>query len=328
MGTLKTYEVAVDSGSFFDVESISGRYLFSGLTRQTRHTFKVRAQRTDNTYGDEATVTGKTPIASLNNALFFRDCVNLEGEGERVAEHGVSTNVLREAADNDLETYTDETDIDIDISDGSNPTRVHAVYLISSGVTAYTGTPTGGTGTGWASRRPPLAVNNWEGTQVSTVVDNRVHDLYLLDNSFTATSVRVQLTGTGVRVYEIYLLQFGIELDANGDFVEINPDFVDRTAVLHEGVDGSILRETGLGGRHRWQVQYLAKFVPDLTEIQQSDIFLRWMEQNLNCFHFQEFTRYPARGYPASFMDSTTPVRLRGDSKLLGDVIRFRVGER
>ena len=300
-----------------------------GLARGADQSFDVRAKRADGTYGSEATITGTTPIASLHNSIFFRDCRNLEGEGERITEHGVSTNVLRAAADNDLETYTDETDIDIDISDGSDATRVHAIYTVTEGVTSHVGVATGGSGTGWSARTLPSTIKNWEGTDVSTTIDDKQYDLYLLDEDFTATSVQVTFTGTGVKVYEIMLLEFGIEIGANSDFTEISPDKVDRNFVLHESVDGGILRETSLGGRHRWQVQYLAKFVAQITEIEQSDTFLLWMERNLNCVHAMEFSRYPARVFPASFMDSTTPVRLRGDrSKLLGDVIRFRVGER
>ena len=328
MGTLASYEVNANSGGYIDTESKSGRYLVKGLDRGSDQSFDVRAKRDDGTTGTATTITGKTPIALIHNALFFRDCVNLEGEGERVTEHGVPTNVLREIADNDLETFSTQTDIDIDISDGSDPTRVHAVYTITEGVTSHVGIATGGSGTGWGARTIPSSVTNWEGSTVSTVVDGKQHDLYLLSDSFTATSVRVTFTGTNVRVYEIYLLEFGIELDANGDFTEINPDLVDRKAVLHDDVNGGILRETGLIVREKWETDFLAKFVPNLTEIERSDTFLRWRGRNLNFFFFQEYSRYVNRGYPASFMLPRVQVRLRGDSKLLGDVVRFRVGER
>lgn len=327
-GTLDSYEVNANSGGYVNTESRSGRYLVKGLERGSDQSFDVRAKRTDGTFGTATTVTGKTPIALIHNALFFRDCVNLEGEGSRVTEHGVSTNVLREAADNDLETYTDETDIDIDISEGSDATRVHAIYTITEGVDSHVGVATGGVGTGWTSRTIPSSVTNWESSTVSTTVDGRQHDLYLLDDSFTATSVQVTFTGTNVKVYEVMLLEFGIEIDANGDFTEINTDKVDRNFVLHESVDGGISRETGLGGRQKFETDFIAKFVPDLTEIPVSDTFLNWREDNLNFVFAQEYSRYVARVYPASFMLPRVQIRLRGDSKLLGDIVRFRIGER
>ena len=327
-GGLDTYEINPNSDGYIDVESISGRYLVKGLDRGADQSFDVRAKWKDGTYGNAETITGKTPIAIHHNTIFFKDCVNLQDNGERITEHGVSTNILREAADNDLETYTTETNIDIDISDSSDATRVDAIYTITEGVTSHEGTATGGTGTGWSSRTIPSSITNWEGSTVSTVIDGKQYDLYLLDDHFTATSVQVEFTGSNIRIYEIYLLEFGLELDANGDFTEINPDKIDRTFVLHNDVNGGIERETGIGGRQRWEIDYLAKFVPERTEIEQSDIFLNWRERNLNHFHFQEYSRYPARGYPASFMLPQVQVRLRGDSKGLGDIVRFRIGER
>ena len=327
-GTLQTYEISVNSGTYFDVKSTSGRYLISGLTRGTDQTFDVRAKRADGTTGSAAQVTGRTPIASLHNTLFFRDCVNLRDDGERITEHGDSTNILRAAADNDLETFTTETDIDIDISDGTDATRVDAVLVISEGVTRYEGVATGGTGSGWTARTIPDSVENWEGATVSTVIDGVQYDLYLLDTHFTATSVQVTFTGSNIKVYEVMLLEFGLELDANGDFTEINPDKVDRTAVLHQGVTGSIERETGIGEREKWETDFAAKFVAGRTEIEQSDVFLKWRENNLNFVFAQEYSRYPARVYPASFMLTRVPVRLRGNDKNLGDVVQFKIGER
>ena len=321
-------EMCIRDRGYLDVKSVSGRYLVRGLPRGSNQTFTVRAKKADGTYGDPETVTGKTPIASLHNALFFKDCVNLIDEGARITEHGNASNVLRAAADNDLETFITETDIDIDMSDGTDPTRVDAVFVVSEGVTHHTGIATGGTGSGWTARTIPASVKNWEGSTVSTTIDGVQYDLYLLDTHFTATSVQVTFTGSSIKVYELMLLEFGIELDANGDFTEISPDKVDRTAVLHKGVTGSIERETGIGGRERWEIDYLAKFVPGRTEIEKSDTFLKWRENNLNHVHVQEFTRYVNRVLPASFMQPRVPVRLRGNSKSLGDVVKIRVGER
>ena len=40
-------------------------------------------------------------------------------------------------------------------------------------------------------------------------------------------------TGANAKIHEIMLLEFGIEIDANADFTQINPDFVDRSGVVH-----------------------------------------------------------------------------------------------
>ena len=257
---LESYEVNPNNSAYTDTKSVSGRYLVSGLTRGSNQTFSVRAKRADGTTGSAVTVTKRTPIASLHNALFFRDCRNLEGKGSRVTEHGNSSNILRAAADNDLETYTDETDLAIDISDGTNPTRVDAIMTITEGVASHVGVATGGVGTGWTTRTIPTTIKNWEGTNVSTTVDNKQHDLYLLDTHFTATSVRVTFTGSNIRIYGIYLLEFGVEINCNGDMTEISPDFVDRNFVLHQQADGGVIRETGRGGRQKFEIDFTAKF--------------------------------------------------------------------
>lgn len=326
---LAEWQVNTNGQGYVNTGSKSLRFLVRGLERASAQSFAVRGVRVDGTFGAEATVTGATPIASLHNALFFRDCRNLLENGERITEHGNASNILRAASDNDLTTFTTETDIDIDISDGTSPTRVDAVLLISTGVDTHAGTPTGGTGTGWTARTVPSTVSNWEGNTVSTVVDGLQRDLYFLPNHFTATSVRIQFTGANARIYEVYCLEFGMELDANSDFTEIDPELTDRLFILHESeVNGSIERETDFDARHKWEINYLAKFVPEVTAIEQPTDFLRWRERNLNHFHFQEFTRHPDRGFPAAFMLQSVPVRLRGDDKNLGNIIRLRVGER
>ena len=55
--------------------------------------------------------------------------------------------LVNQATDNDYNSFTTETDLDIDISDGSNPTAVTHLFLKYKGqLTNYVATPTGGTG--------------------------------------------------------------------------------------------------------------------------------------------------------------------------------------
>jgi len=267
-------------------------------------------------------------MASLHNALFFKECMNYREGGARVHQQGNATNILRAAADNDYNTYTTEKDIVLNIAEGRSPTRVDAVFLKGRNITRYTGRPTGGTGRGWTNRNLPARVRNWEGTEVRTVVNGFQHDLYLLDSHFTATSVRLTLTGTNARLYEVMLLELLMEIDANSDFTEIAPDYVDRSAVIHTGPEGGIRRSSPLGAeRHKWETTYVVKIVPGKTLLESVDEFVTRMAANPNMVHAQEWTRYPARIHPASFLLTRVPTRLRGDNKLLGDVVQFRVGE-
>ena len=163
-------------------------------------------------------------MASLHNTLIFRACKHFSLDyGGRVTKRGATT-VIPEISDNDFLTYSGVRDMDINISESGNPTRVDAFYLMSKNVTRHIGTPTGGSGSGWTNRDIPETVQNYQGEDVDTTVDGFQHDLYLLPTHFTATSVRLRFQGRGIQIYELMLLELALELDANKtDFTEIKP---------------------------------------------------------------------------------------------------------
>ena len=297
-------------------KSLSTRFFVEGLKRGTQYTFAVRGL-TESGAGDASSpVTLRTPIAELHNALFFKEFVHT---GERVTVHGSPTEIVRAVVDNDDNTFSDETDYDLDISQDTQPTRVDAVFIKSKGVSRHSGTPTGGNGTGWTNVDVPATVQNWEGSDVNTTVLGFQHHLMLLDSHFTATNVRVRFQGTNIEIYELMLLEFIMEIDANGDFVEINPDYVDRSAVIHTSPDGGIRRSSPLGsGRSKWETNFVVKVVPGKTVLESVDEFLYLMSENPNFVFSQEFSRYPARVYPASFLLTRIPTRLRSDNKIRG----------
>ena len=90
----------------------------------------------------------------------------------------------------------------------------------------------------------------------NTTVLGFQHHLYLLlDQHFTATSVSVRFEGTNVELYEIMLLEFGISIDANGDFTEIATNFVDREGVIHSDPGGGIAYSPSIGDqRDKWEI--------------------------------------------------------------------------
>ena len=324
------YEVSYAEGAspgttWIATGSTGTRFFVRDLKRGTQYTFGVRGRNSAGAGAGSRPVTQNTPIASLHNALFFKEYVN---SGNRVTVHGSPTDIVRAAVDNDYRTFSNATDYAIDMSRNNQPTRVDAVFIKSKGVTRHSGTPTGGSGTGWTNEALPATVKNWEGTHISTTVLGFQHHLLLMDQHFTATSVRVQFEGTNVEVYEILLLELLLEIDANGDFVEINPDYVDRSGVIHTSPGGEISRSSALGGaRHKWETNYVVKIVPGKTLLESVDEFVYQMGENPNIVHAQEPSRHPARVHPASFLLKRVPTRLRSDDKLQGDAVQFRVGE-
>ena len=332
-GEVEEYEVSYAEGAslgstWVETGSTSTRFFVKGLKRGTQYTFGVRGRNSEGAGAASRAVTQKTPIASLHNALFFKECVNALDNGGRVSEHGNASNIIRAVADNDYRTFSTVTDYAINIAVNGNPTRADAIFVKGTGFERHSAVPTGGSGSGWTDRIVPSTVKNWEGTDVSTVVAGFQHDLYLLDSHFTATSVRVTFTGTDVKITEIMLLEFGLEIDSNADFTEIATNFVDRTGVVHPDPSGGISYTPPIGGgRDRWQIDYAVKVVPGKTILETPEDFLYWRAKNRNHVFCMEPSRFPWRIFPAVFVGKSVPVRYRTDDKIGGEILNFRVAE-
>ena len=332
-GAVDTYEISYAEGTspgttWIATGSTGTRFFVKGLKRGTQYTFRVRGRNAEGAGSASATVTERTPIASLNNCLFFKECVNYLDNGGRVSEHGNPSNIIRAVADNDYKTFSTVRDYAIDMSRNNQPTRVDAVFIKSKGITRHSGTPTGGSGTGWTNEALPATVKNWEGTHISTTVLGFQHHLLLMDQHFTATSVRVRFEGTNVELYEIMLLEFGISIDANGDFTEIATNFVDRTGVVHPDAGSGIAYTSPIGSeRDKWEVDYVVRVVPGKTMLETPEDFLYWRAKNRNHVFCMEPSRFPWRIFPAVFVGKSVPIRYRTDSKTSGEILSFRVAE-
>ena len=264
---------------------------------------------------------------SINNVIFFRDCVNYQ-DG-RITEHGTTT-VVSEMSDNDYSTSSDETDIDINMEDASgSPTKIDAVFLKYQGtLSSYTFTPSGGTGTAF-TRTVPTTTDTYEGTTTDLTVDTYEHDLYEIPNNTTATSVRMQFSGSP-NICALMLLESGVEITTNGagrSFSRIVPVRVDRTGSLRRMPNGGIRRVQPIGAtRRKWEVDLQIEFRRNATVTAKD--FTYWQERNENCVFANEFSRNPDEVYPASFMDLEMASPYRTLWKPQGKRIAFRVGER
>ena len=278
-GAVEEYEVSYAEGAslgttWIATGSTGTRFFVKRLKRGTQYTFGVRGRNSEGTGDASHPVTQNTPIASLHNALFFKECVNYFDKGARVSEHGDPSNIIRAVADNDYNTFTRQKDLVINIAVNGQPTRVDAILVKGQDIEGHSAEPTGGTGSGYSNRMMPLVVKNWEGSEVSTVVAGFQHDLYLLPSHFTATSVRMTFTGANAKITEIMLLEFGLEIDANSDFMEIAIDFVDRTGVVHPDAGSGIAYSPSIGDqRDKWQLTYTVKVSPGKTLLETPEEF-------------------------------------------------------
>ena len=109
-GALLTgYEINYAEGAspgtdWIPTRSLSTRFVVKGLKRATQYTWQVRGI-TESGPGDASSpLTVRTPIASLHNALFFKECINYFDDGGRVSEYGDPTNLVRAVSDNNYKT--------------------------------------------------------------------------------------------------------------------------------------------------------------------------------------------------------------------------------
>ena len=111
--SLTGYEISYAEGAspgttWIPTGSTSTRFVVKGLKRGTQYTWQVR-RLTESGPGDASSpLTKRTPIASLHNALFFKECVNYLDDGGRVSVHGEPTHLVRAVADNNYRTFTSE----------------------------------------------------------------------------------------------------------------------------------------------------------------------------------------------------------------------------
>ena len=131
-----------------------------------------------------------------------------------------------------------------------------------------------------------------------------------------------------MKITEIMLLEFGLEIDSHADFTEIATNFVDRTGVVHPDPSGGISYTPPIGGgRDRWQIDYAVKVVPGKTILETPEDFLYWRAKNRNHVFCMEPSRFPWRIFPAVFVGKSVPVRYRTDDKIGGEILNFRVAE-
>ena len=258
---------------------------------------------------------------TLHSSLFFKSPQNyIPG---RVQEHG-TTNLVTEMTDNDYRTFSDQTHIDINITDAQgNPTTITHIFAKLKGQNiAYGLVPIGGTGTGFTGRQIPVTVRNYEGSEVRTIVSGFQHELYELPSPITATNVEMEFTGTDVQIHALMLLELGWEINANQRYRGINFNKVDRTGSLRENPTGRTRRNPSFNRtRFKWDALYTAIF-----RDRRAPEFMKWKEENPNCAFAQEFSRYPARVYPAAFSLRMSHGYL-GKVKSQGEFVQFRISE-
>lgn len=263
-------------------------------------------------------------MASLNSTLIFKPAINYVGD--RVTVRGAST-LVTEMTDNNYKTHSAQADVDIDVSKGSTATRIDAIFLKTKNVDSYSFTPTGGSGSGFTGRDMPSVYETTDEREQSAIVNGFQHDIYLLPTHITATSVRLQFTGTGVEIYAVMLLELLVEIK-DGEFLDVLPDKVDRTGQADRLENGQAIRSSPIGAeRWKWETEYFLKIGSGGTTYATPQDFLALKANNPEIVHAQEPSRYPERIAPSEW-GLDVSVRLRGESKQNGYVAEFQILEK
>lgn len=259
---------------------------------------------------------------TLHSSLFFKNPINyIPG---RVTRHNTSILIV-EMTDNNYRTYSNERDIAINMADAQdNPTRITHIFIKAINLDSYAFTLSGGSGQGFTGRTLPTTLQNYEGRNSRTTVSGFQHDLYELPSAVTATSARLQFTGTNLQIHALMLLDIGWEINANTRFTQIEFNKVDRTGSLRQNPTGRTRRNSPFAGtRFKWEGLYNCQFRQESLAA-----FQAWMEENTNFAFAQEYSRYPARVFPATFPALRTSSGYLGLVKSNGEWTQFRVAER
>ena len=268
-------------------------------------------------------------MPSLHNAMLFKTCRNYIGNGSRVTRRSDSL-PIPSLGDNNYDTWTRVTDLHFDLSEGSDATRVDAVFLKTQGVTSYRADTTTGNNRYWNWRTFPSTVKNYADKAVSTTVNGFQHDMLLLNTAITTRSVRLRFRGTSdIQIHAVMFLEFVLEFDVNAtDTVSIETKYVDRTGVVYRFVDNSIQRGVPItNARHKWELDYELKIIDGTTTHESVDDFVSLLYENQDCVFAQEFSRYPARVFPATLQSDSIEISQRSDWKGAGDTVSFQIVE-
>lgn len=264
------------------------------------------------------TVNG-SKLATLWNMLLFEYPINYETG--RIQRHGTSI-LVPELSDNDYTTFSNHTDFIIDMSDAAgNPTAFDYIFIKVKGSNiTYSISPSGGIGSGFTNRVIPTTVKSSINTDTATEVLDFIHELYPLPSRITATSVRLEITGTNLQIYAVMLLKLGWEIE---QIIEPLFEKVDRAGSVKPNLEGGMRRFRVLGAeRFKWDSAFTAFF-----EGTEGDDFMEWVKENKNCAFARQFSRHPDVVYPAAFPVDPIPNNYLDLVKGIGKTIPVRVNE-
>lgn len=253
--------------------------------------------------------------------------------------YGGGRSQYREVADNDYQTFTDQTSLLLNIDttgDGTGAARAWTdIFVKGSGIASYAVALTNPENIASPPARIlPSTVKNDSGDTVSIVdLDGFQNDLHTLWTDETqpkpkAKAITLTFTGTNVRVNEVMILNRILNLAGNRLFSRIEYDSIDLGSV-DDDLRGRLTYTPPIGGeRDKWSVLYRLISRPSATERDRLADQLIYFIRNYKHFVLAaEYHRYPERVFPAVFPNPETQLRYISDWKRAGRRALFTVRE-
>ena len=257
--------------------------------------------------------------------------------------YGSGRSQYPEVADNDYNTWTDQTTMLLNIDtagDGTgNPAEFTDIFVKGSGIVSYTiawtdpENLTANSLTNPQTRTLPTGVTNDSGfTAFITDRDGYQNDLYHFWNVAQlkpkATALTLTFTGTNVQVHEVMILNRLLTLNSDGGFRRIEYDSIDLGSV-DDDLRGRLDYVPPIGGeRDKWLVRLTALSRSGLARDMVADRLINFIRKHKNFVFAPEYNRYPDRVFPALWPNPESQIRYLARWKGAGRTVSFSVRER
>lgn len=239
--------------------------------------------------------------------------------------YGGGRSQYREIADNDYQTYSEQTSMLLNIDsagDGSGTAREFTdIFVKGTGIASYTAAFTNPENiTSPAARTLPQMVTNDSGDGVPITIDgyqNDLHNLWTNENQFgekpKARSITLTFTAATrqtPRIHEVMILNRLLTLNSDGGFSRIEYDSVDLGTVEPD-LRKRLSYVPPIGGeRDKW-ICHLTLLSPRQNKARDilADALISFIRRYKNFVFAAEYNRYPDRVFPALWPNPETQIR-------------------
>ena len=302
-----SYSLTGTDASKFDIDSDGEITAAEALNYDKTYNITVVAD--DSTDTASVGVTIHTETLSLPKILLFKKQLN------RITTPAV-------AGDNDYSTYTDADTVTISIDQAGVAQMFDTLFLKMMNVTSYVVEVDG---VALPARTVPQNLTGvTELGDVSVMRHGYQHDLYEVSPAQSGSTVEITLTGTNIRVSEVWVLK---KIAALQKLKQIAHSQIDRDSTAQQNVYGYDETDVNTGlDRLRWRSEIELEF----THTDENyEVFLDLIEDHAEAgiVVAQEPRRLPWRMYQAIFSNLSHAAPYLCEARPAGNTVQFVIDE-